>query len=73
MIKMPLIMLDQVLKGFMIKKCYDCLLPRIVILLLMNMNCPHCQNEYQVTFRRIPGFTKDIKSAYEIYYQTCPH
>ncbi|VFJ14734.1 protein of unknown function [Candidatus Nitrosocosmicus franklandus] len=39
----------------------------------MNMNCPHCQNEYQVAYQRITGFTKGIKSAYEIYYQTCPH
>ena len=37
------------------------------------MNCPHCPNEDPVVFQRITGFTKDIKSAYEIYYQTCPH
>ena len=30
-------------------------------------------NEYELTFQRVTGFTKGIKSAYEIYYQTCPH
>lgn len=37
------------------------------------MNYPHYHNEYELTFQRITGFTKDIKSAYEIYYQTYPH
>ncbi len=37
------------------------------------MNYPHYHNEYELTFQRITGFTKDIKSAYEIYYQTHPH
>jgi hypothetical protein len=37
------------------------------------MNYPHYHNEYELAFQRITGFTKDIKSAYEIYYQTYPH
>lgn len=37
------------------------------------MNQPHYYNEYELTFQRITGFTKEIKSAYEIYYQTYPH
>jgi hypothetical protein len=37
------------------------------------MNYPHYHNEYELTFQRITGFTKEIKSAYEIYYQTYPH
>lgn len=44
-----------------------------MLLLLVRINCPHCLNEYQVVFQSINGFTKDIKSAYEIYYQNCPH
>lgn len=37
------------------------------------MNYPHYHSEYELTFQRITGFTKEIKSAYEIYYQTYPH